>query len=123
MTHPPSRRLVLGGALAGAAGAVPALVGAAPSYAAGNGKHDGPPLLSRPDRHLVTRFSYGLTPALARDVRKAGGAREWFDGQLKPRSVSDKEAAKVRCLVARAVLLRPPSCGSGRSARSRAAGR
>ena len=95
MTHPPSRRLVLGGALAGAAGAVPALVGAAPSYAAGNGKHDGPPLLSRPDRHLVTRFSYGLTPALARDVRKAGGAREWFDGQLKPRSVSDKEAAKV----------------------------
>jgi hypothetical protein len=95
MTHPPSRRLVLGGALAGAAGAVPALVGAAPSYAAGSGKHDGPPLLSRPDRHLVTRFSYGLTPTLAHDVRKAGGAREWFDGQLKPRSVSDKEAAKV----------------------------
>ena len=28
-------------------------------------------LLSRQDRHLVSRFSYGVTPDLARDVRRA----------------------------------------------------
>ena len=40
------------------------------------------PLLPEPDRHLVSRFSYALTPALAQQVRAAGGARAWFDDQL-----------------------------------------
>ena len=91
-TPPPSRRVLVGGALAATAAAV--TTAGAPAYAAG-GKHDGPPLLSGPDRHLVTRFSYGLTRTLARDVRKAGGAMEWFEQQLRPHSVSDKDAAKV----------------------------
>jgi uncharacterized protein (DUF1800 family) len=30
-----------------------------------------------------------------RDVRKAGGAKEWFEQQLRPHSVNDKDAAKV----------------------------
>jgi hypothetical protein len=90
-TLPPSRRALVGGALTASAVAVTAT---GPAYA-GAGKHDGPPLLSGPDRHLVTRFSYGLTPTLARDVRKAGGARAWFEGQLKPSSVGDKDAAQV----------------------------
>ena len=92
-TPPPSRRALVGGALAASAVAVTATVD--PAYAAGGKKHDGPPLLSKPDRHLVTRFSYGLTPELARDVRKAGGGLAWFESQLKPSSVSDKEAGKV----------------------------
>ena len=91
-TPPPSRRVLVGGALAATAAAV--TTPGAPAYAAG-GKHDGPPLLTGPDRHLVTRFSYGLTRTLARDVRKAGGAMEWFEQQLRPRSVSDKDAAEV----------------------------
>ena len=92
-TPPPSRRALVGGALAASAVAVTAT--ADPAYAAGGKKHDGPPLLSKPDRHLVTRFSYGLTPELAKDVRKAGGGLAWFESQLKPSSVSDKEAGKV----------------------------
>ncbi len=92
-TPPPSRRALVGGALAASAVAVTATVD--PAYAAGGKKHDGPPLLSKPDRHLVTRFSYGLTPELARDVRKAGGGPAWFESQLKPSSVSDKEVGKV----------------------------
>ena len=92
-TLPPSRRALVGGALAASATAAVSTTGD-PAYAAGGGSA-GPPLLSGPDRHLVTRFSYGLTRELARDVRKAGGAKEWFDQQLRPTSVSDKEAAKV----------------------------
>ena len=53
-------------------------------------------LLSRADRHLVTRFSYGVTPQLAGEVRRAGGARRWFDQQLSPGRVADTSAARVR---------------------------
>ena len=38
-------------------------------------------LLPEDERHLVSRFSYAVTPALAQQVRDAGG-RTWFDGQL-----------------------------------------
>ncbi len=49
------------------------------------------------ERHLVTRFSYGLTPALAADVRKAGGAQAWFEDQLTaPTKVADGPAEQVR---------------------------
>ena len=52
-----------------------------------------PPL----DRHLVTRFSYGLTPDLARDVRRAGGGEAWFEQQLRhPAKVGDASADAVR---------------------------
>ncbi len=40
-------------------------------------------LLPEDQRHLVSRFSYGLTPALAAEVaRLPGGATEWFEQQL-----------------------------------------
>ncbi|VXB56417.1 DUF1800 domain-containing protein [Nocardioides sp. AX2bis] len=39
-------------------------------------------LLAPEQRLLAARFSYGLTPALASQVRRAGGARTWFDQQL-----------------------------------------
>ncbi|MDF1602552.1 DUF1800 domain-containing protein [Nocardioides sp. YIM 152315] len=55
-----------------------------------------PDLLSPAARHLVGRFSYGVTPALARDVRRAGGAREWFERQLEPGSIRDGAADRVR---------------------------
>jgi hypothetical protein len=54
------------------------------------------PLLPGPDRHLVSRFSYGITPALAATVRRAGGARRWFEEQLDPASVADADADAVR---------------------------
>jgi hypothetical protein len=53
-------------------------------------------LLSPKDRHLVGRFSYGITPALARDVRRAGGGAAWFEQQLRPEAVTDRDADAVR---------------------------
>jgi uncharacterized protein (DUF1800 family) len=40
-------------------------------------------------RHLVRRFSCGLTPALAAQVNAAGGGRAWFEKQLQPAKVAD----------------------------------
>ncbi len=49
------------------------------------------------DRHLVSRFSYGITPRLARDVRRAGGAQRWFERQLNPKAIkNDKATEKIR---------------------------
>lgn len=45
-------------------------------------------------RHLLSRFSYGYTPSLARDVRRAGGPLKWFDSQLTPERIDDGAAAK-----------------------------
>lgn len=53
-------------------------------------------LLPAAARHLVGRFSYGLTPELAADVRAAGGARRWFEQQLKPQRVTDRRADELR---------------------------
>ncbi|MDQ3484535.1 MAG: DUF1800 domain-containing protein [Actinomycetota bacterium] len=55
-------------------------------------RYRGAPLLSRSTRHLVSRFSYGVTPALAARVRKQGGGGDWFDNQLAPASISDTAA-------------------------------
>jgi uncharacterized protein DUF1800 len=49
----------------------------------------GDPLLPARGRHLVGRFSYGVTPALARQVQQQGGPQAWFDRQLSPARVSD----------------------------------
>ncbi|MEI5671637.1 MULTISPECIES: DUF1800 domain-containing protein [unclassified Nocardioides] len=40
------------------------------------------PVLSVQSRHLVNRFSFGITPQLAAEVRAAGGHLAWFDRQL-----------------------------------------
>jgi hypothetical protein len=53
-------------------------------------------LLGTQGRHLVGRFSYGVTPALAREVHRAGGARAWFERQLEPTSIRDADAAALR---------------------------
>lgn len=54
-------------------------------------------LLSGRDRHLVTRFSYGIDRRLGRDVRKAGGASAWFEKQLtRPGKVADGPADRLR---------------------------
>ncbi|WP_051551582.1 DUF1800 domain-containing protein [Nocardioides sp. URHA0020] len=46
------------------------------------GSYPRTPLLATPARHLANRFSYGITPALADEVRTAGGHLAWFDQQL-----------------------------------------
>jgi hypothetical protein len=48
-----------------------------------------PVLLSPPARHLVGRFSYGVTPTLAGEVERLGGAGAWFEQQLDPASIAD----------------------------------
>jgi hypothetical protein len=54
-------------------------------------------LLTPSQRHLVTRFGYGVDATLARDVRRAGGAQEWFDKQLtRPGAFPDAAADAVR---------------------------
>ena len=45
--------------------------------------------LSAADRHLVKRFSWGFTPALAAQVKAAGGGQAWFAKQLTPAKVAD----------------------------------
>ena len=56
------------------------------------GRFKGAPLLRAPDRHVVNRFSYGNTPALTKQVRRAGGAQQWFEQQLSPETISDTQA-------------------------------
>lgn len=47
-------------------------------------------------RHLLSRFSYGVTPALVKNARELGGADAWFEQQLRPGSVPDGKAAAMR---------------------------
>lgn len=49
------------------------------------------PVLAASSRLLASRFSYGLTPALTRQVQARGGARAWFEWQLEPDRVKDPE--------------------------------
>jgi hypothetical protein len=54
-------------------------------------------LLTPSQRHLVTRFGYGVDATLARDVRRAGGAEAWFEKQLtRPGAFPDSAADAVR---------------------------
>jgi len=46
-------------------------------------------VLGASDLHLVERFSYGITPRLAGQVRRAGGAAAWFAAQLEPARGAD----------------------------------
>jgi uncharacterized protein (DUF1800 family) len=48
------------------------------------------------DRHLLNRFSYGITPALTGECRRAGGGLAWFEAQLNPSSISDTAADPLR---------------------------
>jgi hypothetical protein len=46
------------------------------------GRYGKTKVLPRQARHLLNRFSFGITPDLVSDVRKAGGRLAWFDQQL-----------------------------------------
>src|SRR5580765_5637996 len=90
--HPTARRAVLAGAgLAAGATLATSLEGTA--HAAADSRLSGSPLLSTQARHLVGRFTYGVTPALAQQVRAKGGAQAWFDWQLTPGRVKDAAGA------------------------------
>ena len=47
-------------------------------------------------RHMINRFSYGYTPSLQKAIGKAGGPREWFDAQLNPSRIADKNADAMK---------------------------
>jgi len=47
-------------------------------------------------RHLLGRFSYGVTPALLKQADAEGGARAWFKQQLRAGSVRDSDANAIR---------------------------
>jgi uncharacterized protein (DUF1800 family) len=51
--------------------------------------------LGAADRHLVKRFSWGLTPELVADVHRAGGGLAWFEQQLKPARIPDPAAQEI----------------------------
>lgn len=42
---------------------------------------------------MASRFGYGITPSLARDIRRAGGPNRWFEQQLRPQKIRDPFAA------------------------------
>ncbi|WP_205472353.1 DUF1800 domain-containing protein [Nocardioides sp. SYSU D00038] len=89
------RALVRGaGVVATAAAVTVARPGGADAAAYVPGHYQGGNLLPEDQRHLVTRFSYGLTPALATEVQAAGGAVKWFTRQLNPALVTDTFTAQ-----------------------------
>lgn len=95
----PSRRgLLRGTALAGLTGAA-GVVGAQQTAAAAAtyepAHYRGAPLLPARGRHLVGRFSYGVTRPLAAQVRRQGGARDWFERQLEPARIPDPAADEL----------------------------
>lgn len=47
---------------------------------------------SAADRHLLSRFSWGITRELIEKVDELGGARAWFEWQLDPASIADGRA-------------------------------
>lgn len=90
----PSRRALLRGAGAAGAAATVTAATSAPASAARIRRYTrGPRLLRTADRHLVTRFSYGIDRRLAAEVRRAGGGRAWWEKQLRPASIDDSAAA------------------------------
>jgi uncharacterized protein (DUF1800 family) len=52
-------------------------------------------ILTPEDRHFALRFSGGLTPSLAADVRADGGGRRWFLRQLHPAKIADAPGDEV----------------------------
>ena len=91
-----SRRRVLGGVVAGVGAGLAVASPVAADDTVSPAHHRGAPLLSTQGRHLVSRFSYGVTQRLAADVVAAGGPRAWFNQQLDPASIKDPGVAAIR---------------------------
>jgi hypothetical protein len=53
-------------------------------------------VLTGRSRLIASRFSYGLTPRLAREVRRRGGGRAWFEWQLQPELIHDPVSGHTR---------------------------
>lgn len=86
----PSRRSLLGAAVVAGAGTKLAVAAPAAAVTAQIPRRwTGGSLLTARGRHLVGRFSYGVTPGLAAAVREAGGPDAWFAAQLDASSVAD----------------------------------
>lgn len=85
-TLTPSRRqalrLAAGSALAAGAAVSTSAAPASAKTSYRPGRYAATPILDVQARHLVNRFSYGITPELAAEVRAAGGHLAWFDQQL-----------------------------------------
>ncbi|MFT4288493.1 DUF1800 domain-containing protein [Nocardioides sp.] len=81
-----TRRLALASTAAVALLSAPGRAAAA-SYAPGS--YPATSVLPEDQRHLVGRFSYGLTPALRDEVVAAGTARTWFEEQLAMPATSE----------------------------------
>jgi hypothetical protein len=43
-------------------------------------------------RHLLNRFSYGITPALAHECTTHGGSHHWLEHQMRPHKIRDEFA-------------------------------
>ncbi|WP_168929695.1 DUF1800 domain-containing protein [Nocardioides sp. GY 10127] len=87
----PGRRRVLraagGGAVATAAAAA-GVLGQAGAAEAAVRRWKATPVPKKADRHVLNRFTYGITTDLARSVRRTG-ARAWFEAQVKAAQASD----------------------------------
>ena len=97
-TASPTRRAFLGQAAAvgvGSAAAVVALPGAAQAANYKPGRFRRKRLLPAQGRLVVGRFSYGITPSLARQVQQQGGWAEWFEQQLRPETVPDPDVNEI----------------------------
>lgn len=46
-------------------------------------------------RHILNRFSFGINRRLIREMRSDGGARAWFEHQLRPGRIADREATEM----------------------------
>jgi uncharacterized protein DUF1800 len=94
-TRSPARRTIIAGAgLATGASMLPAAAEAADATYAAH-RHRSVHLLGTQARHLVGRFAYGVTPALAGQVRRHGGAQSWFEWQLSPQRVGDRATSEI----------------------------
>ena len=47
-------------------------------------------------RHVLNRFSYGVSPALVEQAQEAGGAAAWFEQQLNHTAIVDDRAAAMK---------------------------
>ncbi len=47
-------------------------------------------------RHVLNRFSYGVSPALVEQAQEGGGATAWFEQQLSHTAIADDRAAAMK---------------------------
>lgn len=88
----PRRAIVAAGA-AGVAGALAVTAGRAE---AATSTASTVPVLSGRSRLIASRFSYGITPALAHEVLRRGGGKAWFEWQLRPDLIADTVTGRTK---------------------------